>query len=67
MHSLIVSRLIESGYQVFLPVDGGNELLLIDLSGEIKTCMARTASVNDQNSSVLKVVQGFDLIAFMIQ
>ncbi len=63
MHPLIISRLIESGYQVFFPIGGGNELLVRDLDGEIKTCVARTASTNDEHSSVLKNQTGFDLIA----
>lgn len=63
MHPIIVSRLIESNYQVFIPVGGGSELLLKDSSGNIKTCKARIASTDTNHSSVLKSVRGFDVIA----
>lgn len=68
VHSLIISRLIESGYQVFIPLGGdSSELLLITSEGKntiIKKCKARTASIDEGNSSVLKISDGaFDILA----
>jgi len=62
-HQLIISRLIESGYQVFIPVSGGSEILLRSLDGRIQRCRARTASIDANGSSVLRISEGFDLIA----
>lgn len=62
-HPIIISRLIESGYQVFLPIDGGSELLIRSSDGIIQTCRAQTASIDVNRSSVLKTSEGFDVIA----
>ena len=64
MHQLIISRLIEAGYQVFLSVGNGSELIVRDPSGELRRCEARNASIDGENSPVLRVSgRGFDLIA----
>ena len=64
MHQLIISRLIEAGYQIFLPIGGGSELIVRDLSGELRRCDTRNASIDGENSPVLRVSgRGFDLIA----
>ena len=56
MHELIVSRLIESGYQVFISVGmNADTLLVISPEGNIQKCRARTASIDKGNSSVLKI------------
>lgn len=64
MHQLIISRLIEAGYQVFIPIGEGSELIVRDSSGELRRCEARNASIDGENSPVLRVSgRGFDLIA----
>lgn len=63
MNPIIISRLIESGYQVFLPVDGGSELLIRGLDQKVLTCRAQTASANSEFNSVFKIIKGFDMLA----
>lgn len=64
MNPLIISRLIESGYQVYLPIGGSSsELIVKNQEGILRTCRAQTASVDGDNSPILKVSGKADITA----
>lgn len=63
MNPLIISRLIESGYQIFFPLHDDSELLLRNASGSILSCGARNACQDGDKSPLLKSVEGYDVVA----
>lgn len=55
INPLIISRLIEAGMEVFLPVDGGKEFVVREKDGRIKICVGLNAAKDGTNNSLVKI------------
>ena len=54
MHPLVISRLIEAEYHVFIDTAGSNQILIVNKEGNIFKCEGLTASVSKEYNPIIR-------------